>query len=148
MNLPKMILTLFVVILGAMVSGSVLARGHGGHGGHSGGGRSGAHSGGHHSGSGHRFRGSGAAFGFIAVSPAIGYYSPPYYYPPYYDQWPAMAPASPPVYIEQGQAEPAPAPEEAQAYWYYCPNAKSYYPYVKQCPEGWQRTVPQPVPQG
>lgn len=145
MNLPKVTLTLLVVFLGAMVSGSVLARNQGGH---SGGGHSGAHhSGGHHSG-GHHIRGSHAGFGVIAVSSAVWYYSPPYYYPPYYGPWPAVAPSSPPVYIEQGQAEPTPAPEESQAYWYYCPDAKSYYPYVKQCPGGWQRAVPQPLPPG
>lgn len=69
------------------------------------------------------------------------YYRPPpvYYYPP--------APivierAPPPVYIEQ--AEPAPAPN---AYWYYCNASRAYYPYVKECPSGWQRVSPRPPQQ-
>ena len=58
------------------------------------------------------------------------YYGPAYYYPP------------PPAYIEQG---PAPA-EQGSQYWYYCPSARAYYPYVDACPEGWQRVSPQPNP--
>ena len=68
------------------------------------------------------------------------YYYPPHYYAPAY--YPAM-PASPPVYIEQGEAQPAAPP---QAYWYYCTEAKGYHPYVKDCPGGWQRVAPQPPP--
>lgn len=64
------------------------------------------------------------------------YYYPPAYYPPLL--------ASPPVYIEQGEVQPAPAPQ--QAYWYYCTEAKGYHPYVKECPGGWQRVPPQPPP--
>ena len=69
-------------------------------------------------------------------------YYPRYYYPPYYY---APMPVSPPVYIEQGEAQPAPA-APPQAYWYYCAEAKGYYPYVKECPGGWQRVSPQPPP--
>ncbi|MEW6259966.1 MAG: hypothetical protein AB1547_08665 [Thermodesulfobacteriota bacterium] len=47
---------------------------------------------------------------------------------------------SPPeVYIQQ-----APPPE--QGYWYYCENARAYYPYVKECPGGWMKVVPQTNP--
>jgi hypothetical protein len=28
----------------------------------------------------------------------------------------------------------APAPS---GYWYYCPSAGTYYPYVETCPEAW-----------
>jgi len=79
------------------------------------------------------------------------YYPPPYYYPPYYP--PAvMAPAAPPVYIEQSvpPAAPAPAQPQAQAQaqapadWYYCAASKGYYPYEKECPAGWQRVPAQP----
>jgi hypothetical protein len=28
-------------------------------------------------------------------------------------------------------------------YWYYCPSAGAYYPYVSACPEGWTPVVPQ-----
>ena len=70
------------------------------------------------------------------------YYPPPYYYPPYYPQ---MVTPTPQVYIEQ-QAAPAAGPvaEAPSTYWYYCSNAKGYYPYVKECPGGWQRVLPQP----
>jgi hypothetical protein len=50
------------------------------------------------------------------------------------------------VYIEQ-PAAPAPAAPVAAApvnYWYYCAAAKGYYPYVKECPSGWQKVSPQP----
>lgn len=64
------------------------------------------------------------------------YYPPPLYYPPAVITVPA---APPPVYIEQ-----APAPPTAQNYWYYCANPEGYYPYVKECPGGWQKVAPQP----
>jgi hypothetical protein len=28
--------------------------------------------------------------------------------------------------------------------WFYCPEAGAYYPYVQQCPGGWQQVAPQP----
>jgi hypothetical protein len=88
-------------------------------------------------------------FGFVFGPPAPAYYYPPYpryYYPPaapvYYQ--PAVAvPAAPPVYIERGNAAPSAAPQD---HWYYCPDARAYYPYVKECPGGWQRMVPDAVP--
>lgn len=71
------------------------------------------------------------------------YYNPPaYYYRPYYYPSPVVVPSSPPVYIEKGSAEPAPAPE--QAYWYFCPDSKAYYPYVDRCAVPWQRVAPRP----
>lgn len=82
----------------------------------------------------------------VYVGPAVGwswyYPAPYYYYPPAYP--PAViAPSTPPAYIEQ-DPPPAPAPS---SYWYYCSNPDGYYPYVKQCPGGWQRVAPQPPPQ-
>ena len=67
------------------------------------------------------------------------WYSPPY---PYWDYPPrviVVPPPQPQVYIEQNPA-PAAAPTN---YWYYCVDAKAYYPYVKDCPGGWQQVVPQ-----
>jgi hypothetical protein len=92
-----------------------------------------AYAGGHH--------GPNVRFGVVVGGPpwfGPAYY-PSYYYPPYY----APMPVSPPVYIEQGEAQPVPRP---QGYWYYCAEAKGYYPYVKDCPGGWQRVAPQPPP--
>ena len=71
------------------------------------------------------------------------YYYPPYYYSPYYYP-PAVVsvPTEPPVYIERDEAtEPAP---QASASWYYCADPQGYYPYVNQCPGGWQAVSPRP----
>lgn len=76
---------------------------------------------------------------------------PPYYpYPPY---WPRIygppvvpvivTPPSPPVYIEQQSAA---VPQLEPGYWYYCEEAKAYYPYVKECPGSWQKVAPRPNP--
>lgn len=63
----------------------------------------------------------------------------PYYYPyPYYPPVVAV-PAEPPVYIEQGNAD--------DYYWYHCDNPEGYYPYIKNCPDGWKRVTPTPPPQ-
>jgi hypothetical protein len=63
---------------------------------------------------------------------------PYYYYPPAYV--PAVVvPAPPQTYIER------PAPQQpAHGWWYYCADSRAYYPYVKDCPAGWQRVAPQP----
>ncbi len=65
--------------------------------------------------------------------------------------YPYPDPFVPPVYIERPVAPSAPAPEATPApaasapaaagTWYYCDSAKSYYPYVVDCPGGW-RAVP------
>jgi hypothetical protein len=83
-------------------------------------------------------------FGVVIGGPFYpwGYY-PPYY--PYYP-YPPAAPATPPTYIEQGNTQ-AP-PQQPSGYWYYCADSKTYYPYVKECPAGWQRVTPQPAPGG
>ena len=80
--------------------------------------------------------GGRAHFGVFIGGPIY----PWWYYPPYYPYPPA--PATPPTYIEQGEAQ-AP-PQQPQGYWYYCAASKTYYPYVKECPAGWQRVTPQP----
>ena len=75
----------------------------------------------------------------IGIGPVWG---PGYYYPPYpYYYSPPVVIQSPPVYIEQPQSAPAPA---ASNYWYYCPASKRYYPYVSECPSGWQQVSPTP----
>ncbi|MGH8696943.1 MAG: hypothetical protein ACREVS_10725, partial [Burkholderiales bacterium] len=76
--------------------------------------------------------------------PAYYPYYAPYYYPSYSP--PAYYPSGPTTYIEQGsggQTAPQPAPEH---WWYYCAESKTYYPYTKECPGGWQRVSPQPPP--
>jgi len=63
--------------------------------------------------------------------------------PPYYAYPPAVVtvPAPPTVYIERDYDEAAPEP----GYWYYCDGPEGYYPYVKECPGGWQRVSPTPA---
>lgn len=131
-----------LVLFGALASGSAMADrdGHHGHGfghGYARGHDRDGHHGGHV-----RF---GVSLGFPYYGP--GYYSPfygdPFYGNPYraYAYPPVVVqPSPPPVYIEQGQAAVAPA----QSYWYYCAASRSYYPYVSECPAGWQRVPVQP----
>ena len=128
---------LLAALVGLCLSGSVLA-GRGGHSGHSGG-RSGhsVSSGGFHGGGVRHFNGghfrSRVFIGGAVVAPL--YFPPPYYYPPaYYYPPPAQ-------YIEQ---YPAPSAAPQSSYWYYCPASGAYYPYVQQCPGGWQQVAPQP----
>ena len=79
-------------------------------------------------------------FGVVIGAPFYPWwYYPPYYYPP------VTVPAAPTTYIEQGSPQSAP---ERQSHWYYCAESKTYYPYVKECPAGWQRVAPQPAPGG
>ena len=70
------------------------------------------------------------------------YYSPYYAYPPYYP--PVVVQQQPTVYVEQPQPAQA-QPQQPTGYWYYCSGSQAYYPYVKECPGGWQRVAPQPA---
>lgn len=78
----------------------------------------------------------------VYFGPVVGpwFYPSPYYYQP---QVVVVPQAPPPVYIEQSQADPEPA--SAQQYWYYCKSGKGYYPYVRECPDGWQKVLPEPA---
>ena len=79
----------------------------------------------------------GFHFGFPLYAPVWSYPAPAYYYAP-----PVVTvPAAPSVYIERGDLQAAPAPEH---YWYYCPDSKTYYPYVQNCTSSWQRVSPRP----
>jgi hypothetical protein len=85
----------------------------------------------------------GVGFGFPLWGPAPWYYGPPpyYYYPP------PGAVSNPPVtYIERQDAQQHAAPAASTDFWYYCEQSKTYYPYVKTCPGGWQRVTPTPPP--
>jgi hypothetical protein len=63
-------------------------------------------------------------------------YGPPYAEPTY--SQPAYMP---PAYAGQYQA---PVQQQTNA-WYFCPSANGYYPYIRQCPGGWQRVSPTPL---
>jgi hypothetical protein len=85
----------------------------------------------------------------VFIGPAWGplYYPSPYYYPPPYYPPVIVERPLPPVYIEQAPPPPPPvvsAEPAPIAYWYYCAASAAYYPYVKQCPGGWQKVLPQP----
>jgi hypothetical protein len=71
--------------------------------------------------------------------PYYGYpypYAYPYGYPA--DPPPGMGESSPQTYLQQETP--------AQQFWYYCQGSQGYYPYVSECPGGWQQVAPQPPP--
>lgn len=75
------------------------------------------------------------------------YLGDPWFYPYPYPYWPrvyvppvVVTPPPPPVYIEQRPVAPMLEP----GFWYYCGEARAYYPYVKECPGPWQKVAPQP----
>jgi hypothetical protein len=83
--------------------------------------------------------------GVFVGAPFYPYYSP-YYYPRYYYPPAVYAPSAPPVYIEQSAAGAAALPGPAQgqtAYWYFCQDSQTYYPYAQQCASQWQQVLPQ-----
>lgn len=135
-RLIRPVLATVLLILGIALSGAAMAQRHGE-------GRWGGHGEGHWRG----HEGGRLHLGFYFGSPFYGprYYPAPYYYPPAYYPPVVVVPASPPVYIEQSNAQPAPGPATSQQnWWYYCTDSRTYYPYVKDCPGGWQRVAPQP----
>ena len=143
---------LVIVLIGSITSTSVWARGGGGHGGgHYGGGFGGGHygggfGGGHYGGGwgyGHGGHYGHSSFGFYFGAPfySYPYYSYPYQYPYYYPPAVVTVPVTPPVYIQQS---PPNAQQYPTGYWYYCNTPEGYYPYIKECPNGWQQVNPIP----
>ena len=93
--------------------------------------------------------GVGVALGTALAMPYYSpFYAPNYYgppsYPPYYPQ--PIVLQQPPVYIEQAQYEPQQNPAPQTGYWYHCDSPDGYYPYIKECPNGWQQVSPTPTP--
>jgi len=136
-TLPRAIGTLVLILFGIMVNGPAMAeyRGQGyGHG--------------HH-------HGPTVRFGF---SYGVPVYAPRYFRAPFYS-YPAYAVAAPvyvypptvigyssaPVYVERAIVQAEPSPPQVQNDWYYCAGSRTYYPYAKECPGGWQR-VPAQAP--
>ena len=58
---------------------------------------------------------------------------------------PPVSYGPPPVAVQQAPPADSPAPQPDQ-YWYYCQDSQAYFPYVKQCPHGWLKVVPQAQP--
>jgi len=117
-----------ILLGGATFSSAALAdHGHGGHGGHGG----------------------------FELSIGVPFYASPYYASPYYSYpygyYPppvvVMPQQQPQVYIQQDN--PPLAPQQSQApqannFWYHCNQPEGYYPYIKECPAGWQKVAPTP----
>jgi hypothetical protein len=86
----------------------------------------------------HHHHGSRLSLGFHFGVP-LGYHywhpAPVYYYPAPV----VVQQAPPPVYTERSDVVP-----ESAGTWYYCQESKAYYPYVRECPAGWQRVPAQP----
>lgn len=125
-----------------------------------------------HSYDGHHFWGPfgflvGATLLFSALQPRTVYYEPQVVYTPpvYYVPQPPIvqsyvlpadqAPAS--VYVVPPQSSPLPPPSaenysnavpgpgaSGAQWWYMCKKPAGYYPYVKECPSGWEKVAPTP----
>ncbi|MBB5609715.1 MULTISPECIES: hypothetical protein [unclassified Janthinobacterium] len=127
-----------LVLACAALAGSAAAApgGHGGgfHGGgfHGGGFHGAYHGGGHFHGGGHVGVGVwlGAPWGY-GYGP--GWYGDPWYNYPYTGT--IVVQQQPPVYVEQGGTQAAPAA-------YYCDNPQGYYPDVKSCSVPWRQVAP------
>ncbi len=170
-DIRKWIDLCFVLILtGLTLNHSVWARGgHGegsviGGGGGGGGGFSRGHqhfSRGHSHSHYHLGIGVGGFYGPGLFGPGFfgsGYYGYPYsyryrypgaYYNPrgYYSSPSVIAPSAPVIYIQRETPVTSQTQPVQTSYWYYCRNPEGYYPYIKQCPEGWLQVAPQPTPQ-
>jgi hypothetical protein len=114
----------------------------GGHGGGHGGDHGGDRGGGHGGGRGGGWHGGGAGWWGLGLGLGLGWgvaeLADPYSYGS--DDYPNAAPMAP-------YPGNAPAPSQAvpsAGAWYYCESAKTYYPYVDQCPEGWRAVAPTP----
>jgi hypothetical protein len=91
--------------------------------------------------------GGGGFHGSIWIGPGWWWGQPyypyyPYYYYPYYPQPPVVRQQAPVYEYEQQPSQ------QQEYYWYFCPEADAYYPYVKQCPGGWKKVVPTPPDKG
>lgn len=149
-------LVIGLALMSSVAGSAAWAVGHG----HSGGGghfSGGGHSNGHGHFNGHGHVGVGVFLGVPLLGTGYYPYNYPYYYPSYPGYYPyypygygayypygaAPMSADPPVYVERGQESQAGGSLPAN-YWYYCSNPQGYYPYVKECPNGWQPVAPQP----
>ena len=87
--------------------------------------------------------GYGLGYGFGGYGGGYGYG------PPYYPYSPVVAvPAAPQVYIQRQDMSPQDDRQRSVQlpanYWYYCRAPAGYYPYVNNCPNGWEQVAPQP----
>lgn len=101
----------------------------------------------HHHGGGHYGGHFHPGFSFYLGAPLFPrpfYPSYPYYYPySYYPPEIVTVPVQPPIYIERERSQ-APTDPLPEGYWYYCSDPSGYYPYVKECRNGWRQVEPTP----
>ena len=135
-TIPRAIGALLLILVGSFVNSSAMA-GYRGH----------AYGHGHNHGPNVRI---GFSFGSPIYAPRY-FPAPSYTYPAYIVPVPVFVypPAvirhsSLPVYVERDIAQVAPTPSRTQSDWYYCASSQTYYPYAKECPDGWQRVPAQP----
>ena len=80
-------------------------------------------------------------FGFVGGFGFVGpFFWDPFWFPspyPIYSYAPPLVIQPEPELSVQQPSSPA-----APTYWYYCVDAKAYYPYTQQCPGGWLKVVP------
>jgi hypothetical protein len=86
--------------------------------------------------------GLGFGFGYPYWGSPWGPWGPWGYPYPYYGA-PVVVQHAPVTYIEQNSSAPS-APAADAGWWYYCDQSRGYYPYVRECPTGWQRVPPTP----
>lgn len=77
----------------------------------------------------------------VGIAIGIPLVAAPWYYPaPQIYTNPPVA-ALPQAYIEMNSRQQQPS----GSWWYYCHDPEGYYPYIKECPRGWERVDPQPA---
>ncbi len=169
-GVPKLVFDVakMAVLTLALVFGCAAAIAHGGGGGGGGGGGHGGGGGGHgggwggHGGGG-GFGGGGRGGGFGHFGGGGGYGRYHYGYgfggwgigfaDPFWDSYLWLDDGYDYDYpYGYGAAAVAVPPEAntnlppAASYWYYCPDSKTYYPYVRQCASTWTRVPTSPAP--
>ena len=95
-----------------------------------------------------RFHRFGFFGGFGFGGPAFGFGVSPFFWDPFWFPWPyPVYSYAPPLVIQPESQVPVqqPSAPAASTYWYYCVDAKAYYPYTQQCPAGWLKVAPTPV---
>ena len=100
---------------------------------------------------GRRYRSSVGIFVGVPLFYPSYHYFPRYHAYPRYYYPPAVVVAVPasPVYIEQAQGGAPSVSSPAQgsaAYWYFCRDTRTYYPYVQQCATPWEQVMPSSTP--
>jgi hypothetical protein len=94
---------------------------------------------------------SGFYLNFVVPWPSYYYWGPHYgYYGGYpYSYYPSpviVEREGPITYVERSDTEGSSESAQSAAapiWWYWCAGEQRYYPYVRECPSGWQRVPPQ-----